>query len=227
MNPFRKFRDLCLILCAVIALGQNLIAQDARPVITAVTNAASGVSGLVPGAVVSIFGTNLSNGSTSAPDGCHVKVVVTHNGIPSDPVVLNSPLDQPGIVTVNGIDGAVFHSATNRLVTASEPAAKGEIVSIYATGLAIRFFEPLPAIGVVAPVESSCEPARRYWLRGAIVGGKNAEVLSSCVVPGLIGVTQTNVRIPEDAPSGIVDIKVTSALLTMPIISRPAHIWIQ
>jgi len=56
------------LLVLVAALAQNLCAQSTPPTITSITNAASFVpardccgSGVVPGGIVSIFGTNLSN----------------------------------------------------------------------------------------------------------------------------------------------------------------------
>src|SRR5262249_30648300 len=42
---------------------------------------------------------------TSAPDGCDISVVVINNGVPSAPVVVNSPISSPGIFTVYGTTG--------------------------------------------------------------------------------------------------------------------------
>jgi uncharacterized protein (TIGR03437 family) len=61
--------------------------------------------------------------------------VVINNGVSSNRVVENTPLVQPGIFMVNGSTAAILHATTGQLVTASTPAAKSEVVSIYATGL--------------------------------------------------------------------------------------------
>src|SRR5262249_13633870 len=95
----------------------------------------------------------------AAPDGCGISVVVINNGVSSAPVVVNSPIESPGIFTVDGPTGFIPHSNTNQLVPALAPAATGEVVSIYAPVLAPYelFFRTPPFDGVPAPADPPIE----------------------------------------------------------------------
>jgi uncharacterized protein (TIGR03437 family) len=136
----------------------------------------------------------------SAPDGCGVSVVVFNNGVPSEPVVVNSPIASPGIFTVAGTTGVIAHSLTNQLITAAAPADSGEVVSIYATGLGPIF--PGPADGEPAPAD----PPIKGPVPAVSIGGLNAQVLRSILAPGLVGVNQVDVQIPASVSSGSVDV---------------------
>jgi uncharacterized protein (TIGR03437 family) len=63
-----------------------------------------------------------------------VTIVVNNNGQVSAPIQVAMTQTHPGLFTVGGMNGAILH-ANGQLVTALNPAAKGETVSIYATGL--------------------------------------------------------------------------------------------
>ncbi len=87
----------------------------------------------------------------------------------------------PVPLQVLSLDGqaAVLHAGTSRLVGAADRAAAGDVVEIYARGI---------SSGLLAPRVS--------------VGGKLAQVLYFGAAPGLDGVQQINVRIPEKCESG-------------------------
>jgi len=149
----------------------------------------------------------------SAPSGSAV------DAPPSIRAIANAASFVRGIVP----GGVILHAATNQLVTASAPAAKGEVVSVYATGLG-GLFRPPPGAGVPAPSDPlSCDMGTPV----ATVGGLNAEVLLSCLAPGFVGLNQINVRIPTTASSGSVDITLSSWGLTPPQTSKAVKVWIQ
>ena len=156
-----------------------------------------------------------------APDGCDISVVVINNGVPSAPVVVNSPLASPGIFTVDGTTGVITHSNTNQLVTAETPAAIGEIVSIYATGLGPFFANPL-ADGVPAPVDPPIEGPVSI----VTIDGHDAKVLRSILAPGLVGVNRVDVQIPAGVSSGAVDVYLTAHGIRW-WTSKAAKIWVQ
>ncbi len=87
----------------------------------------------------------------------------------------------PATLQVLSQDGqaAVLHAGTGRFVGAGDRAATGDVVEVYARGI---------SSGLIAPRVS--------------IGGKMAEVLYFGTAPGLDGVQQINVRIPEKCAPG-------------------------
>jgi uncharacterized protein (TIGR03437 family) len=138
----------------------------------------------------------------SAPDGCDIEVRVIKDGTSGDPVVINTSISQPGIFTVDGSAGIITHADTNQLVTSDAPAASGEVVSIYATGLGPIFGLDSTADGVPAPPDSLIAGP----IPAVTIDGQSSEVLNSILAPGLVGVNRVDVRIPAGASSGNVDV---------------------
>jgi len=77
--------------------------------------------------------------------------------------------------------GAVLHSGTSRVVSATDPASVGEAIEIYGTGL---------IDGGVVPPQVAVE-------------GRLAEVLYFGNAPGLVGVNQINIRVPNGIAPGV------------------------
>ena len=102
---------------------------------------------------------------------------------------------------MDGTAGAILHGADFQLVTSSNPAAKGETVVIYATGLGP--VSPTPATGMGAsasPLSVTASPP------SVTVGGLSANVAFSGLAPGFVGLYQVNVAIPSAVASGSVDV---------------------
>lgn len=101
----------------------------------------------------------------------------------------------PAVFTVSGVAAALH--ADGRLVTESLPAATGEWLAIYGTGLgrvngSLAAGAPAPA----SPLLEVAVPVR------AFAGGREAEVAIACLAPGLAGVYQVNLRVPPGLPPG-------------------------
>jgi hypothetical protein len=120
------------------------------------------------------------------------------------------PLFVPQIInTSNG--PAVAHSTDFTPVSASKPAAPGEILSVFMTGLGatrpgVDPGKPFPASPLQA-VNSPIEVA---------VNGKPAEVLAADGVPGAIDGYQVNFRVPPGTVSGTATLQVSAAWITGP-----------
>ena len=115
------------------------------------------------------------------------------------------PMSRPEVmITPNG--PAVTHSSDFSLVTAAKPAAAGEILSLFATGLgptgaSLAPGQPFPS----SPLAVVNSPV------AVTVNGEAAEVLSAVGYPGAVDGYQVNFRVPPDTPKGPVSIQVTAA----------------
>ena len=118
------------------------------------------------------------------------------------------PMETPDIViTANG--PAVTHSGDFSLVSVSEPAAAGEVLSLFATGLgptraSLNPGQPFPS-SPLAVVNSPID---------VTVNGESAEVLGAVGYPGSVNGYQVNFRVPTDIAKGPASIQVSAAWIT-------------
>lgn len=123
------------------------------------------------------------------------------------------PMATPQILTAAG-GPAVTHSSDFSLVTASHPAAAGEILSLFATGLGPtnpgvdpgQPFPSKPLAAVNSPVEVT-------------VNGKPADLLAATGYPGAVDGYQVNFRMPSDAVKGVAVIQVSAAWVVGPSVN--------
>ncbi len=120
------------------------------------------------------------------------------------------PLSPPQVaMTASG--PAITHSTDFTLVNSSKPAAPGEILSLFATGLGPtrptvdpgKAFPSQPLASVVAPVSVT-------------VNGVSAEVLGAVGYPGATDGYQVNFRVPSGVSSGAASIQVNAAWIAGP-----------
>jgi beta-glucosidase len=107
----------------------------------------------------------------------------------------------PGIFSMNGQgtgQGAIVDAFTYQLADASSPAGAGvSYVQIYCTGLGAVTNQPPTG----APAGSN--PLSQTLAKPTVtIGGINADVQFSGLVPGEVGVYVVNVQVPAAAPSG-------------------------
>ena len=127
------------------------------------------------------------------------------------------PMFVPQIVTTaNG--PAVTHSSAFTPVSASKPAAAGEVLSLFATGLG----PTSPGVDPGQPFLSS-PPAAVNSPVEVKVNGKAAEVLAAVGFPGAVDGYQVNFRVPPDTPKGAATIQVSAAWIA----SAPVSILVQ
>ncbi len=229
---------------------------------TGVTNAASFQQGASPGAIITIFGTLLTDfagiqlaselplptelGGTSvtvngilAPlfavasvdeqeqinlqvpwevaDEETVTILVHRDGESSEPVLVALQPAHPGIFLV-GAKAAVLHGDDFSLVTDANPAAPGETVVVFATGLGPVSSTPAtgaPALGDPLSVTS--------FAVSAGVGSSPASVIFSGLAPGFAGLYQINMTIPPGLPAGAHNILIN----VNDVLSPPAAIDVQ
>ncbi len=121
---------------------------------------------------------------------------VESNSVSSNAVSLTVAQFSPGIFTMssNGQGQGIFVNAiTGSLITASNPAARGSYVTLYATGLGAVD----PAV-VAGGAGASAEPFNRTLQTPRVFFDSSpAEVLYSGLAPGFAGIYQVNVRVPS------------------------------
>ena len=127
------------------------------------------------------------------------------------------PMTPPQIVTTAG-GPAVTHSADFTLVTASKPAAAGEILSLFATALGPtnpsvdpgQAFPTTPLAAVNSPVDVT-------------VNGEPTEVLGAVGFPGAVDGYQVNFRVPPDTAKGVAIIQVSAAWVLSTAVNIPVQ----
>ncbi len=127
------------------------------------------------------------------------------------------PMFRPEVVSTPG-GPAVSHSSDFSLVNSSKPAAPGEILSLFVTGLgptrpgvdAGKPFPQSPLAVVNSPVDVT-------------VNGKAAEVLAAVGFPGAVDGYQVNFRVPPDTAKGVATIQVSAAWIAGPSVNVPVQ----
>jgi uncharacterized protein (TIGR03437 family) len=126
-------------------------------------------------------------------------------------------MERPEIVVLPA-GPAVTHSSDFSLVTASKPAAAGEILSLFARGLGpvnpgIDPGQPFPS-SPLATVNSPVEVS---------VNGKAAEILGAVGYPGTVDAYQVNFRVPPDTAKGPASIQISAAWISGAAVSIPVQ----
>jgi uncharacterized protein (TIGR03437 family) len=202
--------QLQLALSGLPAVGLTLSAGSAVPVVTAVVNAASSVSGVAAGAFETIYGVNLAGGQTagvqvllsgsalpllyvsdtqinfyvpqSTTQGTATLTVVTPSGAQATAAVNVVPV-QPGI-----FPGGVLHAGTS-VSALTTPVHAGDYIEIYCTGLG-----PTQTVGsfqetVLTPI--------------VFLGATPVQPVYSGLSPGSVGLYQVNVQVPAGLAPGV------------------------
>ena len=127
------------------------------------------------------------------------------------------PMIVPSIVMTANTP-AVVHSADFSPVSASRPAAAGEVLSLFATGLGavrggVENGQPFPS-NPPAPVNSPVQ---------VLVNGKLTEVLAAVGYPGSRDGYQVNFRLPPDLGRGTATLQLSAAWITSSAVTIAVH----
>jgi uncharacterized protein (TIGR03437 family) len=110
---------------------------------------------------------------------------------------------QPGIFTIDGTQAAATHLDFS-LITASHPAAPGETIIVYATGLGA--VDPVVATGAAASGTILSNTVTTYT---ATIAGQDAKVVFSGLGPNFVALGQVDLTVPIGAPSGLQELVLT------------------
>jgi hypothetical protein len=115
------------------------------------------------------------------------------------------PMSVPQIVITDS-GPSVTHSNDFSLVTSSKPAAAGEVLSLFVTGLG----PTVPAVDPGQPFPSSPAAIVNSPIE-VKVNGNSAEVLGAVGFPGSVEGYQVNFRMPTGTAKGVATVQVSAA----------------
>ncbi len=191
------------------ASQQWTVAPLASAIVGSVLNAASFTNQVAPGGFISIFGAGLSGSGTTSvqingtnapvvaatpfqvnalipasltPGGAQL-TVASGNGTAQQAFTISNVA--PAIFSISASQAAITN-ADNALNTPSNPAKRGGVIVIYATGF-----------GAVSSAGVASTPVT------VVIGGANLPPLYAGVSPGTPGLNQVNVMLPANLPPGL------------------------
>lgn len=132
-----------------------------------------------------------------------VVVQVSYEGRLTNSLTVNVAPTAPGFFTANssGLGGGAFLNADGSFNSPSNPAARGSIVVLYATGLGVM--QPAMADGELAAAPFP-RPAADIQVR---IADRPVEISFAGAAPGFVaGLIQINVRVPDDIAAGEVPV---------------------
>jgi uncharacterized protein (TIGR03437 family) len=145
------------------------------------------------------------------------KALVTpvNNGAAGVPTIVDLASFSGGIFTTGTGDPVIIDNNTGKLVSASSPASRGDVLIIWMTGLGPTLLDPAtgnPAPGTASP---ALFPIRVGLKDSATGKSAFAPVQYAGLAPGFVALYQVNVQIPADFPTG-------TAILAVGTPSQPA-----
>ena len=189
-------------------------ATAANFVVTGGTGAFLGARGQVGAVPPSTSGVSTQRNASITEDPANRRL---NGGGAQQWVVHLIPMERPEII-IGPAGPAITHSSDFSVVSTSKPAAAGEILSLFASGLGpvkpgVDPGQPFPS-SPLAVVNSPVE---------VTVNGKAAEVLSATGYPGAVDGYQVNFRVPPDTAKGPASIQVSAAWISGSQVSIPVQ----
>jgi len=141
-----------------------------------------------------------------ATTGPTATVQVVSGGQASNTVEIPIAASSPGFFTVprNGIGEGAILDTSFRLISASNPARRGSFVQLFLTGLGVT----APPVNDGAAAPTSPLSVTNAPLRIFIGGVEATNVTYKGLAPGLAGLYQINVQIPQGAPTGLMPLAI-------------------
>jgi len=143
-------------------------------------------------------------------------MTIQQSGLTSTTLQLQVAETSLGLFTTNqsGTGAAAILNANGSVNTSANPAAKGSVISLYATGGGQ--LTPAGVTGTVTPSTGTTFPGLQFPVT-VTIGGVPATVTYSGAAPGLVsGAIQINVTVPNSVASGDQPVVITSNSVNSP-----------
>ncbi len=160
--------------------------------------------------------------------GDEVSIFVERDGVLSDPITSSIGAYAPQVFTYQptpGVVEPVIVHADGSLVTAAHPARAGEVLVVYVTGFGL--VNDPPEDGEASTADPLSQARDTVFVS---VGGGTAQVLFAGLTPGLVGLGQVNVQLPDPLPPGVtlaLVIRVVSADGELEVLSKPVQLVVE
>jgi uncharacterized protein (TIGR03437 family) len=174
-----------------------------------------GVSVYVNGWSAPLFAVARSAGATQvnfqvpmeSSAGSSIEVKVSEYSLPTLTASVSVRAAAPAIFYSNFTthEGAVT-DLSYRLVSSSNPARGGKVITVWATGLGAT--TPYVQTNQVGPSQSLAVVSRKF---DVLLDGVKGTVLWAGLAPGFIGLYQLNVTLPAVSTSHVADLKIVDA----------------
>lgn len=222
---------------AVVDIGGTIKAGDVATVTVedrsySYTVQSSDTTTIVRDALVAAINANPDEKVTAAPTGQYDRIILRAKvaGPDGNGIAVGGSTSSGAQITVSALQNATCCASTaGAPVTAENPAAPGEVISIFATGLGIvqpeaaKFAENTGVAFNGPAFNTPNQP-----VDDAQVGGKTANVLFAGLKPGLIGVYEVQLQLNPDIPTNpqtqmfIAQDVFTSNIVTIPVVNPNA-----
>jgi uncharacterized protein (TIGR03437 family) len=168
-----------------------------------------------------------SDGQVNAQVPCDVpintqyQITVQRDNTLSMPESILIAEANPGVFTVNqqgSGQGVIFKSDQITLATPDNPAAPGEIIVIYCTGLGA--VTPVIPPGFPAPADPLSTTTHPVIVS---IGGSTASVDFAGLSPGFVGLYQVNARVPLGVSGDAVPVTLTVSGQVSPVVTMAVH----
>ncbi len=197
----------------VVPVTMTIAASTPVVAIGGIVNAASSsTTGVAPGSLITLYGSRFGVGPKVEVNGVNAPVVFANDsqinaqvpyetavGDASVVVVANGVRSKPAAMTVAAVAPGLFSVVQNAdysINRFTDPAQVGTYITAYLTGQG-ELDIPV-ATGAAAPSLPLSRPKAAVT---ATIGGASASIYFAGLTPGLIGVCQVNVLVP-DIPAG-------------------------
>ncbi|HEV2690067.1 MAG TPA: hypothetical protein VGV35_16020 [Bryobacteraceae bacterium] len=130
-------------------------------------------------------------------------IVLDNNGTRSNTITVPVAVTAPGIAAVaqNGLGAGAITHANGSLISQSSPAARGETIVIYLTGLGQT--TPAGVDGAAAVGLNTSSAVQAVYFNGDCGACDHSNVSYEGLTPGFAGLYQINVTIPMGTPTGL------------------------
>ncbi len=187
--------------------GTNLSAQTTTPASIPLPTNAGGTSVIIGGIETPLFYVGPTQIDAMIPyeltPGKQYQVIVSANGALTTPDSITLSNTAPGLAAF--ADGTIIaQHGDGSLVSATAPAAPGEYLVMYSSGLGLT--NGSVVTGAASPSSPLATPVNPVKVT---IDGASANVAFAGLTPGLVGLYQINFQVPSNARTGTLPMVVT------------------